>query len=332
MTARIGVVGPNGLDDFASNIADGLIELGQNVELLGPVVRAPGPRRLKAVASALANDARRTPTFGRRVEHHVVAAALERELDLVITVESLRPDTVEALRDRGVRCALWFPDAVSNLGTMWMFAAPYSIVAFKEPVLVERVQRLLEMPIMYLAEACNPRIHRVPSLVGDRVREIAVVGNFYPTRVSLLQRLVSDGYPLRLYGAPLPAPASRSSLSALHTGRYVRGIEKATVFRSAAAVLNNLHPAEIEGINCRVFEATACGAAVVCEHRQALASHFSVGEEVLAFTDYRELTTELDKLLASHELSTKIGDAAAMRSKSDHTYAQRLTKLLERAM
>ncbi len=55
-----------------------------------------------------------------------------------------------------------------------------------------------------------------------------------------------------------------------YAGHPVFGHDKARVFREAAAVLNNLHPAEMRGVNARLFEATASGAAVLCERRPVL--------------------------------------------------------------
>jgi spore maturation protein CgeB len=116
----------------------------------------------------------------------------------------------------------------------------------------------------------------------------------------------------------------------VHVGRLIVGEEKAQVFRSAAAVLNNLHPAEISGVNARLFEAAGCGAAVLTEYRPALPSLFAIGEEVLAFRDFAELVGHARRLLSEDGLSAKLGDAAAGRAHASHSYEKRLAVIFEK--
>jgi len=116
----------------------------------------------------------------------------------------------------------------------------------------------------------------------------------------------------------------------VHAGRCVFEAEKAEVFRSAVAVLNNLHPAEIESANARLFEAAGAGAAIVTEYRPALTDLFAVGDEVLAFCDFDEIVSQATRLLRDDGLSAKLGDAAARRGQKSHTYEKRLTVLLEK--
>lgn len=323
MNIRVGMVGPGAEDDFATNILSGLIDIGITAVSLGqPDPPIPG-RRARAFAHTLMRD----PRLGPLIERAIVRRAKENNVSLVITVVSLTPDTVRALRSAGVRVVLWFPDHVANLGPLWMFNAPYDALFFKEPALVRRLTSLLELPIHYLPQGCNPRIHH-PVHSEEALGKVVVAGNLYPTRARLLERLVSDGIPLAIYGAPEHAALHRS-LQPFHTGRYIRGLEKSAVFGSAAAVLNNLHPAEMEGMNSRIFEATAAGAAVVSEHRPDLDRLFDVGNEVLAFHSYAQLLSALGSLLDDHALGRTLGAAASRRALEEHSYAARLNTLLE---
>lgn len=324
MSIRIGVVGPPAEDDFAANILAGLGELGIAAVALG----APAPRTLGRRASAVSQVLRRDPRLGPLIERGVVRRARDNQVDVVITVVSLRPETVRALRSMGIRVALWFPDAVANLGALWMFDAPYNGVFFKEPALVRRLNALLDLPIHYLPEACNPLIHR-PVESSEAADKVVVVGNLHPIRARLLERLAADGVPLAIYGPPWHR-GLHESLAPLHAGRYIRGLDKSAAFGSGVAVLNNLHPAEMEGMNCRLFEATAAGGAVVTEHRPALDELFETGSEVLSFRCYDELLSNLRLLIDDRALGHRLGAAASSRSLSEYTYAMRLPELLDR--
>lgn len=321
---RVGVIGPNREDDFAFNILDGLRSLGIDCFSLGDTVRSLPGRPIRALARTAQGD----PRIGPLLERHLVAQAKSDDIDLVVTVVSLRPETVAALARAGVRSALWFPDHVANLGPLWMFDAPYDGIFFKEPALVRRVQALTQLRIHYLPEACNPRIHRPVELDPDVSRAVVIIGNVHPIRARLLERLAGDGVPLRIYGNPQHRNLY-DGLRRFHTGRYVRGLEKSRAFGEAGVVLNNLHPAEIEGMNCRLFEATTAGGAVLSEHRSELPDLFDVGSEVRSFADYRGLREQIDELLSSPAVGSALGEAASRRAHADHTYEARLHRMLE---
>jgi spore maturation protein CgeB len=323
MSVRVGVIGPCDEDDFAFNIADGFNEIGVQATLIGSQYPSFGGGRTRALMSLASMDRR----IGGLLERSIIGRALEGNYDAIISVVSLNPEIVRALAESGTKVALWFPDHVTNLGQLRMFDAPYNGLFFKEPWLVRRLNSLIELPVHYLPEACNPRIHR-PTGGGSAVAKVVVVGNLHAIRARLLERLVRDGVPIEIYGNPRDA-GRHASLAPFHTGRYVRGLEKAAVFHSAAAVLNNLHPGEIEGINCRLFEATACGGAVVSEYREELPRFFRQGSEVFTFSDYEELLGQLRTLVEEPDTAIAVRSAASRRSLSDHTYAQRLGELLE---
>jgi spore maturation protein CgeB len=208
-----------------------------------------------------------------------------------------------------------------------MLLAPYDALFFKEPHVVDRLRGNLNLPVHYLPEACNPQWHRP---IGDAGVEpyLVVAGNFYPSRVLLLDRLVAEGIPLRLYGTGYPRWIRGAPSAQAHTGQFVFREDKARVYRQAAGVLNNLHPGEISGVNCRLFEAAGCGAAILTEYRPTLPDLFDIGTEVLAFDDFDQLVHQATRLLNEPGLTGKLGDAAACRAHRDHSYEQRLTTIL----
>jgi spore maturation protein CgeB len=324
---HVGLIGPQGVDQFQDNIADSLTRMGHRVSFLGVCdVRRGG--RLATHLTQLAVAA--APRLENRLQSRLERLAHDRECDLVINVEgALSPATVTALRRHRIPVALWFPDHVSNLGRARMLAAPYTALFFKDPLLVQRLRDTLGLPVSYLPEAANPRWHRPIGAAGTK-RHIVVVGNTYLTRLLLIRRLHEAGIPLAIYGGATP----RWARNLLPAGLYVRPPvfreHKSRVFRAAAGVLNNLYPGEMYGVNCRLFEATAAGAAVLCESRPALADLFDLDREVATFVNFDELVGRARQLLADDRLSQEIGDAASKRAHAEHTYEARLQVILER--
>lgn len=325
---RVGVIGPQDPDSFADNIADCLPDIGCVAIRLG----TPRPhfrRRRMTVAYDLA--ARALPTLDERVQTRILNSALEARPDLIISTQSeLMPNTVSRLRRAGIPVVLWFPDAIANLDRGLMFASDYSMVYFKDPLVVDRVSSTLAMRAKYLPEACNPHWHKPTTGSPGDDSGLVVAGNIYPTRALLLERLVNDGVPLKLFGNGIPAwLPQRPLLEKLHAGRSIVRAEKALVFQRAQAVLNNLHPSELSSVNCRLFEAAGSGSAVITEYRTALADLFEPDEEVLTFRSYDELIAAWRKVEQDPELSGRLGVAAANRAAAEHTYQHRLRLILE---
>ncbi len=323
---RIGIIGLIPLDSFAANIMDGLRRMGHDPVSVGSSLSAGG-RYVSAATAAIRNL---LPAFDERGQRHIARAAIEAECEIVINVEQrLMPSVVQELQRNGIRVGIWFPDAVLNMGRQLMLLAPYDALFVKEPHVVDRLRAVIDLPLFYLPQACNPRLHRPLTEPGTEPY-LVIAGNMYPSRVRLLERLHAKGLPLRLYGADFPRWIGDTPLRQVHTGQIVLGEDKARVFRSAVAVLNTMHPAEVNGVNSRLFEAAGSGAAVLTEFRPTLPDLFAVGEEVLAFGDFDELIAQATRLLAEPGLSAKLGDAAAARAHESHTFEKRLPVILEK--
>ena len=261
---RVGVVGPMGLDRVAGNVSDALSRMGHEVAPLG----SPSPRYRSVLRTRVESLTRRAvPRIDEWAQRRIVRAAQEFGCELIINIDSsLMPSAVAQMKRGGARIAFWFPDHVANLGRQLMLLGPYDGIFFKEPHVVERLRALLDLPVYYLPEACNPRWHR-PLVPAGTDPHLAVAATMYPSRVRLLERLSAKGIPLKLYGRGFPRWLGDTPLRALHTGRCVFREDKARAFRSAVGVLNTMYPAEIIGVNGRLFQAAGSGAAVLTEFR-----------------------------------------------------------------
>jgi spore maturation protein CgeB len=326
---RVGVIGQLDSDSFAENVGEALHDMGHLVTRLGPA-RPHRRSRYRTHLGILARQA--CPPLDERFQRRIAENARDAGCEVVINLDAaLTPSVVSRLRRDGARVAFWFPDHVANLGRQLMLLAPYDAIFFKEPRLVERLRATLDLPVHYLPEACNPRWHRPLAQPGTEPY-LVVPGNMYPYRVRLLERLMAKGIPLKVYGAGFPRWLGPTSVRDAYTGRCVFREEKARVYRSAAGVLSTMHPAEIAGVNGRLFQATGCGAAVLTEFRPAVPELFTIGDEVLAFRDFDELVSQATRLLNETGLTARLGDAAARRAHRDHTYELRVATILEKVL
>jgi O-antigen/teichoic acid export membrane protein len=325
---RVGVIGLTWPDSFTVNIMDALTVMGHDPVALGSSLPTVGGSRTLRLGSAITNA---VPTLDERFQRRLVRAAAESECEVVINLEHrIMPAVVAGMRGNGARVGIWYPDCLVNMGRQLMLLAPYDAIFVKDPYLVNRLRAVLDLPVFYLPEACNPRWHRPLLTAPGTDPYLVLAGSMYPSRIRLLERMMAAGIPLRLYGGAFPRWVGRTPLHEVHAGRCVFGAEKARVFRSAAGVLNNLHPGEIDSVNARLFEAAGCGAAVLTEFRSTLPDLFALDDEVLAFRDFDELIAQATRLLNEPGLSAKIGDAATARAHASHSYEKRLEVLLEK--
>jgi len=323
---RVGVIGPLKNDDFAENIAVTLDDMGIENVRLGPAV--PTVAR-KVTRFSLETAQQVAPGLKDRMQRDLVRRGLSAECDVIISVDArLSVATVDALRRGGARTVLWFPDHIINLGGLGMFMCEYDRFYLKDDVLCARLADVYGLPTRYLPEACNPLWHRPIGTAGVEPY-VVVVGNLYPSRLLLLDRLLDAGVPLRLYGGRAPRGSSRFRSAGLDVLPAVFREDKARVFHQARAVLNNLHPGEMSSVNCRLFEAAASGAVTICEDRPALDGLFEREREVLAFQSFDELLSQLDAALRSPDDMGVVRAAASRRAHAEHSYAARITRILE---
>ena len=221
---RIGVIGRVEPDAFGANILEAVRDAGHVAVSLGPA-RASHRRMITGHLAALSLQA--LPRLDERAQRRIVTAAAAAACELVISADArLMPEAVAGLRRNGARVALWFPDAMVNLGRALMFMAPYDVLFFKEPHLVDRLRAMLDLPVYYLPQACNPRCHR-PMVPAGTEPYLVIAGNMYPSRVRLLERLMAKGIPVKAYGTPIPRWIAGSPVRDIHAGHLILTEEKA---------------------------------------------------------------------------------------------------------
>ena len=323
---RVMVVGPLGPDDFADNVRDTLTRMGHEVHAVG-AARPSVPIRHVGTFVSLVSD--HTSTVDQYGQRHLVRAVQRIRPDVLLTMDrGLHRSVIQAARQQGARSALWFPDHVATMARHDMFLNGYDMIYLKNPVLVQNLQSIYGLPVRYMPEACNSTWHRSTVEYGTDAT-IVMAGNIHPTRALLIKRLLGAGLPVRLYGGPVADWVQTPELAAAHTGQYLARAQKADVFRRARVVLNNLHPAEYAGANCRLFEACGSGGLVLTEIRPGLTDLFQPGRELDTFTSFDELREKLEWYLADPEHGRLIADGGAKRAQSEHTYEHRLTAILE---
>lgn len=332
------VIGPSHLDSFASNIADGFSDLGVSNVVLDPYARFAGQGTARAYG--------RFGTAMRRVvDRSSLAAAALVGRPIGESLRKLRPRLVlsvfayfppQQIEDwrRGTPdavWALWYPDALVNFGQHGALIAPFDRYFFKERHLADLFAERSGLNASYLADACNPRLHHPAKDMAPEIErsDVVIVGNLYPYRMLILEGL-DPGIGLKIYGNLRRAlPPRFSRLAQSHTGRVVFGEDKARVFSASRIVLNTMHFGEVDGVNTRVFEATASGGFLLTHSNSALGRYFEPGVEVATYDSIESLNESIFMYLREPERRISIAAAGSERAHRDHTYSLRLRSLLK---
>jgi len=331
---RILVIGKFYSEGFAAHIASTLAEMGNDVVRFEVGIGDRlGHGRVGATGRTLLSLYRQvrshSPAYQRRRQAELVRAA--RGADLVLsTHDYLTFGEVQAVRSAGARVALWIPDAIAAFGRSMFVSAGYDAVFLKDPFVVRALRREPGIPAFYLPECFNPQVHRRVPLDSEARAEysadIATAGNLYPNRVAVFSQLRE--FDVAIWGAPPPGWLDVSLIRPMIRARFVAHDEKAKAFLAARIVLNNLHPAEIWGVNCRAFEACGIGAFQMISWRPGLSQLFRDGVEIVAYRDMNDLLEKVRYYLANEAARDRIAAAGHARAHAEHTYRHRLELLL----
>jgi spore maturation protein CgeB len=335
------VVGRFYEEAFAEHIAETLVRMGHSVVRFEPGWKrstAGGQlrARLRNVRLRASDILQSVPVVRRSLTRRLLTAARSERIDLTIVCHDfLLPAEVGALRDvTGAPAVLWFPDHLAQLGRAAFLNSSFDVLFFKDPFIVSTLRRETSARLEYLPECCNPDRHRpVPLSDSDRTRygcEIATAGNMYPSRVSVFRQL--NDFEVRIWGNPAPRWLQLGPVEQMLQGRFVANEEKSKAFLGAKVVVNNLHPAEVWGINVRAFEVCGIGACQVLTWRPGLQQLFDDGVEVISYRNVKELRALLPALLNDDDRRARVAEAGMRRARQEHTYERRLDMLIKSAL
>lgn len=318
-------------DSMEGHVLDALRARGCEAEFFPTTGFGRLPIPLQKALQKGANVLLREPE--RRIERQLFDAVERARPDLVLVIlgSQLSPKTVELLRKRtAVPVVCWCQDSMITLGRQYLLGARYDAVFLKDRHLVEQFSRLIRSTrFHYLAEACNPAVHRPLELTAaDRARfgcDVMIAGTLYYFRQEILGALAD--FDVRIYGHRPAWLLDR--LPGRHAGRNVFADDKVRAARAARVALNTLHFGEVDGLNCRVFELAGCGAFQIASARPVLGEHFHPGEEIETFGSVAELVAKVRYFCEHPAEARRIAEAGQRRAHAEHTFAHRIDAMFE---
>jgi spore maturation protein CgeB len=326
---RVFVVGPQFADSFAQNVVVTLQAMGHTVACsAGTRARHHGNRYLNGFWRGLYGV---LPALELSDLQTLVREARKFQPELVLVSHSAVPPRVvaELKQSCSGKVACWYTDPVVSLYRQYLLGAPYDAIFLKEPFLVRVFREKLGVEAHYLPECCNPMWHRRIYLSEEEKErygcDLAAIGSLHYYRARMLEPFGT--YDLKIWGSYAPHWVE-TTVRGRYMNQYVACKEKAKALTAAKIVVNTMLYAEIEGVNCTLFEAAGCGAFQITESKPALGELFEPEREVVTFRTQRELREKVDHYLVRPEERREVSDQAYARARREHTYEARLRKML----
>ncbi len=278
--------------------------------------------------------------YTEMVAQTVLASIDEKPVDIVIVMAQapLTGRVLTELRKRGIITVLWFVEDYLRF-TYWREIAQFYDFVFtiQTGECLDLIKAAGAGEVHYLPSACDPAIHRTVELSEEeRARwgsPISFVGAGYHNRQQTFAAFAE--LPFKIWGTEWPGCRPFDKL-VQENGRRLSPDEYIKIFNGTDININLHSSSERDGVdpfgdflNPRTFELAACGAFQLVDERALLAENFKPGEEIVTFRDTRDLMQKISYYSTRPEERKQIAARAKERALREHTYAQRLQKMLE---
>ncbi len=329
---RIAVIGPIFSDSFAKCIVHALRDMGNETLSIEPEEGLWGSNILKRKSIEVALF-KLYPALESFKWKRAIADVRNFQPEIILSVLWDIPPAILADLKKGpgreLTAVMWCPDHLTLFHRQYVFVAPWDYLFFKDRYIVDFFREKLQLNAHLLPLACYPKWHRKVALSPEEQEiygcEITTAGGFYYYRTKFLEHFLQ--YQMKIWGPP-PSNFIKSPVLKFAQGRYVGELEKAKAFNGAAIVLNNMHYAEIMGVNQRVFDACGCGAFQIVDASPVMADYFIPGKELVCFRNLKELQELIPYYLNRPQERAEIAQAGYQRAHREHTFQHRLEKML----
>lgn len=245
--------------------------------------------------------------------------------------------TLQKLRKAGVRAAMWFVEDWQIFDYWQTYAPLYDVFAViqKDPF-QEKLAAAGQPHAPYLPLAALPEFHRPLALSAEEEREygadIGFLGAGYPNRRLAFRPLAGRNF--KIWGSDWEGESVLAPCIQRQGQRI--GEEESVKIYNASRINLNLHSSlktetlvsHGDFVNPRTFELASMGAFQLVDRRRLLPELFAE-DELACFDSEAELYEKIDYFLSHPDERARFCRRARERVLAEHTYAQRMRRLLD---
>lgn len=282
-------------------------------------------------------------------DDQVAQIAAERRPDWMLALNGvvLPAEQVAAVRELGIRTAVWFTDDPYYTDWTDSIARRYDDVFTLEAACLPFYRELGCSRVHHLPFAADPAVFFPRPAHPSQRRDICFIGTAYRNRLEMVdalapflksrRTLISGWWWDRL-------SRFRELKEKIALGQWLSP-EDTAAWYSAAKIVVNLHRESDDpevnrngrgvpalSVNPRTFEISACGTLQVCDERDELTRLYEPGKEIVTYRTAEELQEKLQYYLEHEEERREIALQGYLRTLREHTYRRRLDRMLQIAL
>ncbi|KAF0134346.1 MAG: hypothetical protein FD145_726 [Candidatus Saganbacteria bacterium] len=284
---------------------------------------------------------------------------LEYKPDLVLhIVGRISERVLKALKQLKTKTAIWFLDDPQEIDKTSKMGTLYDFVYTVESSCVDAHKKAGSKNAEFLPLGCLPSIQKKMEVEDKYKSDICFIGVPFPRRVEIFDTLADflKDFNVKIIGGGENIGSSedpwmwQKKLKRLDVlGKFIVDEivhpEESAKYYNGGKINLNIHRAAIDerfkfgnvqkilpqSVSGRTFEIAGCGAfQLIDQERANYAIHFKDGQEIVSFKDIDDFKKKIEYYLSHDDERKKIGDAAQKRAYADHTYENRLKKILSK--
>lgn len=306
--------------------ADALKRLGHDV-IVFDYRRQPLDKISEGVTRFWSRGTVQAPIMNWRLRRMII----NTRPDVFITLYGffLDPDTLGLLRTLKIPSACWWINDPFQFQRSMEKAALYDAVFTNDSQCVEQYLAGGVRAAWFLPTACDPEVHKPTDPRADYVTDVCFAGDWSPLREKLMLSLV-DKVDFKIFGPWAKKLPPDSPLHHFLQDGFFSPQDMAAMFSSAAITLNihTWYGKADHGLNPRLFEAAACGAAQFVDWKIEIPRLFDIGRELFVYKSIQDVPAMIVDALKDRKNLAEVGAAARRRALAEHTYEHRMQKML----
>ena len=334
---KVAIIGSDKIDSMEYHISDAFSELGHEVKIFDShnFIKF-GNSKLNSVSYSIDNFIRIHSDRYDQKKHNKIRSLIKNyEPELIVCFyRDIHPSLINDLKNDSNSIIHINPDAMTTLGYQQVFAANYDAWFTKDRYMARFMKDNMHLRTFIYNEAFNHRFNPKPKCdkreMEQKVNiEISTYGTLYPYRVRMLNEIRKGiDADFKIYGVK-PHRFFNSELATCFTGEYIYGMRKSEVLYGSKIVLNNMHFAEIESVNCRFFEINGSGGFQLSDYRPILKELLPIDPELVSFKNTNEAISKIKYYLSHPDERYELASIIYQHFINNYTYDHLVQHVLD---
>ena len=334
---KIAIVGAKGKDSMELNLQEAFTHAGHECKVFD-IYDLHGVFHKKRIGSYAKTIDKIIRTYNDTYDSKsfIKLASLVNDFNpelVLCTYRIIHPIFVNHIKNKKRKVVHINPDQLTTLGYQQVFASDYDAWFVKDPYMQRFMVSNMKLNAYLYNEAFNKREHAKPNMTKQDCEseiniDVMTYGTVYPYRERMLKSVVDAGVDLKIFGV-IPHRFYNHTLDAHFQNKFISGLDKTKLLYGSKIVFNQMHYAEIEGVNCRFFEVNGAGAFQLSDYRPVLNDLLPVDPELVSFRSIDDGIEKIKYYLNHPEERYQISEVIYNHFQNQYSYDNLVSYLIK---